>query len=45
MWGWSIMTLIGEGHNFMTSMNRFSQDNVWLQKFTEIYQIITKLCF
>ena len=27
LWGWSTMSLIGEGHNFMTSMSRSSQDN------------------
>ena len=27
LWGWSTKSLIGGGHNFMTSMRRSSQDN------------------
>ena len=41
------MSLIGEGHNFMTLMNRSSQDKFCGKNIVEIHQILTKLwpCF
>ena len=43
LWGYSTLSLIGGGHNLVTSMREDLDKTIFVEKFVEIYQIFTKL--